>query len=65
VAGVCEILHQNKYWAETCETDRLGRSGGFRVKKIIGGPAETLAQRGFRESGLRKIWFSKNLDTKI
>jgi hypothetical protein len=27
--------------------------------------AESLAQRGFRQSGLRKILFSKNLDTKI
>jgi hypothetical protein len=26
---------------------------------------ESLAQRGFCKSGIRKIWFSKNLDIKI
>jgi hypothetical protein len=26
---------------------------------------ESLAQRGFRKTVSRKIWFSKNLDTKI
>jgi len=26
---------------------------------------ESLAQHGFRETVSRKIWFSKNLDTKI
>jgi hypothetical protein len=27
--------------------------------------SESLTQRGFRETVLRKIWFSKNLDIKI
>jgi hypothetical protein len=33
--------------------------------KKISRSGESLAQRGFRQSGLRKILFSKNLDTKI
>jgi hypothetical protein len=43
----------------------LGGSAGFRIKFIFVDPAETLVQRGFRKSGLRKIRFSKNLDIKI
>jgi hypothetical protein len=47
------------------ESDRIGESAGFRIKNIFADPAEILVQRGFRKSGLRKIFFSKNLDTKI
>jgi hypothetical protein len=43
----------------------LGGSAGFRIKFIFVDPAETLVQRGFRKSVLRKIRFSKNLDIKI
>jgi hypothetical protein len=35
------------------------------MKFIFADPAESLVHRGFCKSGLRKIWFSKNLDIKI
>jgi hypothetical protein len=60
-----EFSIKNKYLAETCETDGLGRSGGLRIKFFSVDPAESLVQYGFRKSGLCKILFSKNLDTKI
>jgi len=37
----------------------------FGSKNILADTAETLVQRGFRKSGLRKILLSKNLDIKI
>jgi hypothetical protein len=61
----CGIFHQNKVWPKPAESDRLSGSAGFRIKFIFADPAETLVQRGFRKSGLRKIRFSKNLDIKI
>jgi len=35
------------------------------MKFFLPNPAESLVQRGFCKSGLCKILFSKNLDTKI
>jgi hypothetical protein len=61
----CGILQQNKSWPKSAESDRLGGSGGFRMKFFFADPVKTIVQRGFRESGFRKIWFSKNLDIKI
>ncbi len=65
VAVSCGILRQNKLWPKSAKPDRLSGSGGFRIKNIFVDPAEILVQCGFRKSGLPKILFSKNLDTKI
>jgi hypothetical protein len=51
--------------AETGGTGPAWRIRRISDEKIFADPAGSLVQRGFRKSGLRKILFSKNLDTKI
>src|ERR1700693_4820859 len=47
------------------ERDGFAHQPGLQIKFVSRDPLESRTQCGFRQSGLCKILFSKNLDTKI
>jgi hypothetical protein len=61
----CGFLAKNIVSLRLVERDRLADRSRLQINFFSRDPLEIRAQSGFRESGLCKIWFSKNLDTKI
>jgi hypothetical protein len=51
--------------AENDESGAAMRISQISDQIFFADTSETLVPRGLCESGLRKIWFSKNLDIKI
>ncbi len=47
------------------EPDGFAGQSGLQINFFASDPLEVRAQSRFSQSGLCKIWFSKNLDTKI
>jgi hypothetical protein len=47
------------------ESGGLGKPPDRQINLFLAMPPKVLLRAAFAESGFRKIWFSKNLDTKI
>ena len=61
----CEIPDQNKFWPKASELDRAQQISQISDQNFSADHPETLVPRGFFESGLCKIFLSKDLSIKI